>query len=191
MSDDNLERELKLRPDEPAMLDRLAAVDRLGPFSVTGRRHEVQRNSFFDSSSRALSKARVSFRRRTIQGEPLATWTLKGGGNQARGVSTRTEIELHLDPDMAPALAIDACDRRRVNAARRRWPKSSATRWRLAACRWPGPTSKPRRSGRFSTWRRPIEAGQSSWRSIACVWSATAIPSWRSKPSSNAATKPP
>lgn len=108
MSDDNLERELKLRPDEPALLDRLAAVDRLGPFSVTGRRREVQLNSFFDSASRALRKARVSFRRRTIQGEPLATWTIKGEGKHARGVSTRTEIELHLDPDMAPVLAVDA-----------------------------------------------------------------------------------
>ena len=108
MNDPNLERELKLRPDEPALLDRLAAVERLGEFRVAGRRREVQRNSFFDSSSRALSQARVSFRRRTIQGEPMATWTLKGGGNHARGVSTRTEIELRLDSDMAPVLAIDA-----------------------------------------------------------------------------------
>jgi len=108
MTDDNLERELKLRPAEPALLDQLAAVDRLGPFRVTGRRREVQRNSFFDSASRALSQARVSFRRRTLQGEPLATWTVKGEGRHARGVSTRTEIELHLDPDTAPVLAVDA-----------------------------------------------------------------------------------
>jgi inorganic triphosphatase YgiF len=108
MSTDNLERELKLRPADPALLDRLAALERLGAFSVTGRRRELQRNSFFDSSARALSTARVSFRRRTIQGESLATWTLKGGGNHARGVSTRTEIELQLDPDMPPVLAIDA-----------------------------------------------------------------------------------
>ncbi len=105
---DNLERELKLRPLDPGLLDRLAAVERLGPFNVAGRRREVQRNSFFDSASGALSKAKLGFRRRTIQGQSLATWTLKGDGNLAHGVSTRTEIELHLDPDMSPALAIDA-----------------------------------------------------------------------------------
>ncbi|HLZ29387.1 MAG TPA: CYTH domain-containing protein [Chloroflexota bacterium] len=104
----NLERELKLRPDEPELLDRLAVVDRLGPFTVTGRRREIQRNGFFDSSSRAFGGARVSFRRRTIQGASLATWTLKGEGQQARGVATRTEIELQLEPDMAPAVAIGA-----------------------------------------------------------------------------------
>jgi inorganic triphosphatase YgiF len=105
---ENLERELKLRPLDPALHDRLAAVERLGPFSVVGRRHEAQRNSFFDSASRALSKAKLGFRRRTIEGQSLATWTLKGDGHQARGVSTRTEIELHLDPATAPVLAIDA-----------------------------------------------------------------------------------
>jgi inorganic triphosphatase YgiF len=107
---DNLERELKLRPDEPALLDRLSGVVRLGPFTVTGRRHEVQRNSFFDSSSGALSTAKVGFRRRTIQGQALATWSLKAGGETGavRGVATRTEIELQLDPDMAPVLALAA-----------------------------------------------------------------------------------
>jgi len=106
--DDNLERELKLMPDDPTLLDTLAAVQRLGVFSIAGHRREIQRNSFFDSASRALGQASVSFRRRTIAGEGLATWTLKGAGKHARGVSTRTEIELHLDPDMPPVLAIDA-----------------------------------------------------------------------------------
>ena len=105
---DNLERELKLVPLDPALLDRLAAVERLGEFSVTGRRRELQRNSFFDSSSRALAGAKLGFRRRTIPGQTMATWTLKGEGQLARGVSTRTEIELQLDPDTPPVLAIDA-----------------------------------------------------------------------------------
>jgi inorganic triphosphatase YgiF len=104
---DNLERELKLRPLDPALLDRLAAIERLGPFSIADRRRELQRNSFFDSASRALGEAKLGFRRRTIQGQTLATWTLKGEGNLARGVSTRIEIELQLDPDMPPALAIE------------------------------------------------------------------------------------
>jgi inorganic triphosphatase YgiF len=105
---DNLERELKLVPLDPALLDRLAAVERLGEFSVTGRRRELQRNSFFDSCSRALAGAKLGFRRRTIPGQTMATWTLKGEGQLARGVSTRTEIELQLDPDTPPVLAIDA-----------------------------------------------------------------------------------
>jgi inorganic triphosphatase YgiF len=105
---DTLERELKLRPRDAALLDRLAALDRLEPFSVTARRRELQRNSFFDSASRALSQARVGFRRRTVSGQALATWSLKGEGAHLRGVATRTEIELRLDADMAPALALEA-----------------------------------------------------------------------------------
>jgi inorganic triphosphatase YgiF len=105
---DNTERELKLRPLEPAMLERLAAAERFGEFSVYGRRRELQRNSFFDTSSHALSKARLGFRRRTIEGQSLATWTLKADSVLLRGVATRTEIELQLDPDMAPALALGA-----------------------------------------------------------------------------------
>jgi inorganic triphosphatase YgiF len=105
---DNLERELKLQPLDPGLLDRLAASDHLGEFSVAGRRRELQRNSFFDSPSRALGEAKIGFRRRMIQGQPLATWTLKADGELARGVSTRTEIELQLDPDTPPMLAIDA-----------------------------------------------------------------------------------
>ena len=180
MNDPNLERELKLRPDEPALLDRLAAVERLGEFRVAGRRREIQRNSFFDSSSRALSKARVSFRRRTVQGESLATWTIKGGGMQAHGVSTRDrDRPLHLDPHMAPGkLAIDALrqaarQRRRGGAGR----GALATRWPSAACRWPGRTSKPRRTGPSSTSSCRNAAGRSNWRSIACNWSGTGTPS--------------
>jgi inorganic triphosphatase YgiF len=108
MNESDLERELKLRPRDPAFLDVLARADSLGAFRVAGRRRELQHNGFFDSASRALSKARLGFRRRTIQGQSLATWTLKAGGSQLRGISTRTEIELQLDPDMPPVLAIDA-----------------------------------------------------------------------------------
>src|SRR5207244_312508 len=75
---------------------------------VTDRRREVQLNDFFDSRSRALSKARLGFRRRTIDGRPLATWTIKADTKLTRGVATRSEIELQLDPHMAPALAIGA-----------------------------------------------------------------------------------
>jgi inorganic triphosphatase YgiF len=105
---DNLERELKLKPLEPGLLDRLAAADHLGEFSVAGHRHELQHNSFFDTASDALRGARIGFRRRTIQGQSLATWTLKSESKVLRGVASRTEIELELDPDMAPVLALSA-----------------------------------------------------------------------------------
>jgi inorganic triphosphatase YgiF len=102
----NEERELKLVPADPALLERLAAVEQLGDFVVTGTRHELQRNSFFDSAARAMAAARVGFRRRLVDGQPLARWTLKADGENLRGVASRTEIELQLDGDMPPALAI-------------------------------------------------------------------------------------
>jgi inorganic triphosphatase YgiF len=102
----NVERELKLVPADPALLDRLAGIDQLGPFVVRGRRHELQSNSFFDSPTRALGKARIGFRRRIIQGQRLATWTIKADGALVNGVATRSEIELQLDPDLAPAMAL-------------------------------------------------------------------------------------
>ena len=105
---DNDERELKLVPDDPALLDQLADLSQLSAFVVTGRRRERQRNSFFDSASRALAHARVGFRRRIVAGERLATWSLKVDGQAVRGVQTRTEIELQLAPEMPPALAIGA-----------------------------------------------------------------------------------
>jgi inorganic triphosphatase YgiF len=108
MNGANIERELKLRPPNAGVLDRLAAVERLGEFRVTGRRRERQHNSFFDTASRALGRARLGFRRRTIDGQSLATWTLKADTEVLRGVATRTEIELQLDPDMAPVLALGA-----------------------------------------------------------------------------------
>jgi inorganic triphosphatase YgiF len=106
----DIERELKLTPADPALLEDVARLERFGEFVVTGRRRELQRNSFFDTRSAALKAARVGFRRRTIDGQRLARWTLKAPGDRAtvRGVATRTEIELHLDPDMPPALALAA-----------------------------------------------------------------------------------
>ena len=82
---DNEERELKLLPVDPGLLDALAQVARLGPFAVTGRRTEVQQNGIFDTPDRDLAVARVGFRRRTIVGEPLAIWTAKGPAARARG----------------------------------------------------------------------------------------------------------
>jgi inorganic triphosphatase YgiF len=106
------EIELKLTPLEPGLLDRLAERTRLGPFEVTNPREEQQRNSFFDTPSRALRKAGIGFRRRTAPGQPMATWTLKAEGELFRGIASRPEVELKLDADMPPALALQALRQR-------------------------------------------------------------------------------
>jgi inorganic triphosphatase YgiF len=102
------EVELKLMPRDGGLLDRLARAERLGTFEVVGRRHERQHNSFFDTSSQALRQARIGFRRRIVEGEPLAVWTLKADARALRGVTTRTEIERHLSPELSPERALDA-----------------------------------------------------------------------------------
>lgn len=104
--DDTVERELKLVPVDAALLDRLADVERLGAFVAHGRRRELQHNSFFDSPSRGLGREHVGFRRRSVRGERLARWTIKGDAKQVGGVASRAEIELQLDPDMPPAMAL-------------------------------------------------------------------------------------
>jgi inorganic triphosphatase YgiF len=105
---DDVERELKLVPSDLGLLDTLARVDRLGDFVAVSRRQEVQRNSFFDSAAHAFAQAKVGFRRRTIEGQSMATWTLKADAEAVRGVLSRAEIELQLGADMPPALAIGA-----------------------------------------------------------------------------------
>ena len=115
-----LERELKLTPADPALLDRLEALERLGPFAVVARRRERQRNAFFDTPTQALRAAGLALRRRTIAGSQLAAWTLKGEGRTVRGIAARPEVELRLDPDTPPVLALAVLGRaarERQNAA--------------------------------------------------------------------------
>ncbi len=104
--DSTVERELKLVPCDPALLERLAGVDHLGPFDVERRRREVQHNSFFDTRDKSLAREQVGFRRRTLQGERLARWTIKGEAEHLGAVATRAEIELALDADLPPAMAL-------------------------------------------------------------------------------------
>jgi inorganic triphosphatase YgiF len=104
----SMERELKLTPLDAALLERLANVTRLGPFEVAGRRREKQVNSFYDTRTDALRRARIGFRRRVIDRRPNATWTIKGPSTNARGIASRAEIELELSRLMAPALALEA-----------------------------------------------------------------------------------
>jgi inorganic triphosphatase YgiF len=111
-----VERELKLRPAEPGLLDQLWSLRQVGPFAVVGRRQEEQRNSFFDSRTRALGSARLALRRRSIAGQAMATWTLKADGQMLRGIATRPEIELQLREDTPPMIALGAL----AQAARQR-----------------------------------------------------------------------
>ena len=108
MTENNVERELKLVPADESLLDRLERIDRLGQFEVRSRRHERQRNSFFDTPGRALGSGHIGFRRRQVDGQRLATWSLKADGALQKGLATRSEIELQLDADTPPALAISA-----------------------------------------------------------------------------------
>lgn len=89
MTHEDTERELKPRPADPGLLGCLAAVDRLGPFRVTRRRLERQHNAFFDTPTGALRAARLGFRRRTLDGQSLATWTLKGPALLEWGIASR------------------------------------------------------------------------------------------------------
>ena len=111
-----VERELKLRPDDPGLLDEVWALRQLGPFEVVARRQEQQRNSFFDSRTRALGAARLALRRRSVAGVGMATWTLKSHGQTLRGIATRPEIELQLRDDTPPMIALGAL----TQAARQR-----------------------------------------------------------------------
>jgi inorganic triphosphatase YgiF len=111
-----VERELKLRPAEPGLLDELWEMGQVGPFQVVRRRQEQQRNSFFDSRTRALGSARLALRRRSVDGEAMTTWTLKSEGKMLRGIATRPEIELQLREDTPPMIALGAL----TQAARQR-----------------------------------------------------------------------
>jgi inorganic triphosphatase YgiF len=102
----NIERELKLIPTDPALLDQLLKLDHLGSFTVKPRAHQWQTNTFFDTAGRALDAARIGFRRRTVRDRPSATWCVKLEGSTADGVMSRPEIEVTLDADTAPLLAM-------------------------------------------------------------------------------------
>ena len=134
-----LERELKRTPADPALLERLEALDQLGPFAVVARRREWQRNAFFDTPTRALRAARLAFRRRTLAGSRLAAWTLKGEGLTARGIAARPEVELRLDADTPPALVLAVLGR----AARERKSVALAEQLADALAGSPPPLTEP------------------------------------------------
>jgi inorganic triphosphatase YgiF len=153
------ERELKLMPLDAGLLERLAGVEHLGQFTVVGRRLERQRNSFFDTRDGALRAARVGFRRREVEGNLLATWSLKGQGSQRRGVATRTEIEVQLAADTAPALAIGTLR----EAARQRGALALAEQVRDALVTGV-PVGEPVLVTQTERQIRDLEAAGSGWR---------------------------
>lgn len=112
------EIELKLTPLDPGLLDRLAELTAFGAFEVAARRREQQRNSFFDTPSKALRGAHLGFRRRVVEGQSMATWTLKADTVVVRGIATRPEVELVLGADMPPMLALQALSGRADAAMR-------------------------------------------------------------------------
>ncbi len=122
MDMDTVERELKLVPDDAALLDTLEHIDHLGPLQARGHRRELQHNRYFDSPSDALAAARVGFRCRSVEGEPLAIWTIKGEAQRLAGVASRTEIELQLALETPPEVALAEL----VGAARARGAGSLA-----------------------------------------------------------------
>ena len=125
----DVERELKLVPEDPGLLDRLAAQAEFGELRVVGRRHELQRNSFFDTTSHSLGAARIGFRRRVVGDQSLATWSLKSSAEVLRGVATRSEIELQLRRD-------ELCCANLFNGRRDRGlTQAQIGAWRPAPCR--------------------------------------------------------
>jgi len=158
--DSDLERELKLVPADAGLLDRLAALDHLGPFRVTGRHTEQQRNSFFDSSQRAFEAARLGFRRRLVEGQRLATWTLKGEGSVVDAVASRPEVELQLDPDLPPALVIGTLQQ----AARQRGAPLLAEQVADALASGGLPLARPVLETRTDRRVLDLEAAERGWR---------------------------
>lgn len=160
MNDDNYERELKLLPDHEALLDQLAGLDTLGPFRVVERRHEAQRNAYFDTATGALGAARIAFRRRVIAGERLATWTMKGDGQSAGGVSQRAEIEVQLAADTAPFLALATLRQ----AARERGAPALAESLAAALASSPPPRAQPLFETETARDVRLLEHPDHGWR---------------------------
>jgi inorganic triphosphatase YgiF len=101
-----MERELKLRPANDELLDRLEQTDQLGPLRVSRRWRESQRNAYFDTPDGALARSHVSLRRRAVQGQKQAIWTSKGPSTASAGITSRPEIEVTLDPDTPVGQAI-------------------------------------------------------------------------------------
>lgn len=105
-----IERELKLRPADESLLDALESLGRLGPFAVVQRRAVRQRTAYLDTRTGALQTARIAFRRRVSDGAALATWTLKAEGLVSGSVASRPEIEVALDEDTPPPIALSVLE---------------------------------------------------------------------------------
>ncbi|HEY3061139.1 MAG TPA: CYTH domain-containing protein [Chloroflexota bacterium] len=156
-----VERELKLTPVDPELLDRLGGLARLGPFSVTGRHRELQVNSFYDTKSSGLRRTRLGFRRRVIDRRPNAIWTVKAEGDVVRGISSRAEVEVQLSRLMAPALVIGVLRQ----AARERGAPALAEQISDALSDGLLPLPKPFLELETDRWVLALEVAERSWQS--------------------------
>jgi inorganic triphosphatase YgiF len=99
------EREAKFVLSAEQYAAFLAAVDLLGetlPCEIVER----QRNTYYDTATRALERAKSRLRARRIDGEPGVTWTFKGRRLPGSGLAkSRPEYEAWADDEQDPQLA--------------------------------------------------------------------------------------
>ncbi|MFN3650661.1 MAG: CYTH domain-containing protein [Armatimonadota bacterium] len=84
------EIEIKFAVPDPARLEELAALARVGPYSVVGRREVEQSDTYYDTPSREAAAAGGSVRERRRDGGTL--YTLKGCPS-SDDVPRRDEVE--------------------------------------------------------------------------------------------------
>jgi inorganic triphosphatase YgiF len=155
----SVERELKLVPLDADLLQRLADLKQLGPFAVSGRRRERQHNSFFDTRTNALRRARIGFRRRVVDRRPNATWTVKAEGDSARGVSSRPEVELQLSRLASPLEVLDLLQQ----AARERGAAALADQLAHALSDGSAPLPRPYLETDTDRWVLDLSAPERGW----------------------------
>jgi len=124
---DDVERELKLVPDDPGLLDRLAAQNNSANCSWR------EGGTRCSATASSIPRARTGHEASGLspphgRGPADGHWSLKSDAKSSRGVTTRSEIEVQLDADMAPMLALSTLRQVASQRAQRPWPKRSAMR---------------------------------------------------------------
>lgn len=102
VSTDTYEVELKVQPRDPAILDAIWVLDRIGSFEVIARRRVQLHNRYYDSPDHALDRAGGNLRWRTIAGADEAELTYKGPSHVQAGVFRRLEVTALLPSDADP-----------------------------------------------------------------------------------------
>jgi len=102
---DDVERELKLVPDDPGLLDRLAAQNQFGELLVAGRRTRCS------ATASSIPRARTGHEASGLspphgRGPADGHLVAEVGRQSPARRDHRSEIEVQLDADMAPMLAL-------------------------------------------------------------------------------------